>query len=151
MVAVSSIMVLQKAWFPIDVFFTLSGVSLKLMVALSSRSMSHLLYRFRMIAFHPSTFCRLGLTPKAWIVVKPTLMINCRRQLLPLTTVHHEIKRRRQPSLWGLLYNILWYSRASYELRWYRLPARMPLGPRLLPRTGPRRGRCATSSDLLRS
>ena len=64
-VAFSSIMVLQKGWFPIDVFFTLSGVSLKLIVALSSRSMSHLLYRFRMIAFHPSTFCRLGLTPKA--------------------------------------------------------------------------------------
>ena len=65
MVAFSLIMVLQKGWFPIDVFFTLSGVSFKLIVALSSRSISHLLYRSRVIAFHPSTFSRLGLTPRA--------------------------------------------------------------------------------------
>ena len=66
------------------------------------------------------------------MVVKPTLMINCGLQLMPLSTVHHEIKRRRQTRLWRLTYNILRYSRASYELRWYRLPVRMPLGPRLL-------------------
>ena len=40
--------------------------------------------------------------------------------------------------------HILWYSRASYELRWYRLPARMPLGPRLLltKRWSPARALC---------
>ena len=36
MVDFSSIMVLRKGWFPIDGFFTLSGVSFKLIVALSS-------------------------------------------------------------------------------------------------------------------
>ena len=34
-------------------------------MSFNSRSMSHLLYRSRMIAFRSSTFCRLGLTPKA--------------------------------------------------------------------------------------
>ena len=60
-------MVLQKGWLPIDAFLTLLGVSFKIVVGLNSQSMSHLLYRSRMIAFRPSTFCMLGLTPKACI------------------------------------------------------------------------------------
>ena len=173
MVAFSSIMVLQKGWFPIDVFFTLSGVSFKLIEVLSSRSISHLLYRFRMIAFHPSTFCRLGLTPRAcfftvtfpflfwrtggvlndsvpvgllcnhgcdvhpslmflwsavfaigWLSLRPCGSCGKARRYdqlstpaAALTIVRHGIKCRRQPRFWGLLYNRLWYLRASYELR----------------------------------
>ena len=53
--------VLQKAWLLIDAFLTLSSMSF------NSRSTSHFLYRSGMIAFRPTIFCRLGLTPKACI------------------------------------------------------------------------------------
>ena len=58
-------MVLKKGGLPNDAFLTLSGVSFKLIVKLSSRSISNLLYRSRMVAFRPSIFSRLGLTPRA--------------------------------------------------------------------------------------
>ena len=104
--------VLQKAWLPINAFLTLSSMSF------NSRSMSHFLYRSCMIAFRPTIFCRLGLTPKACIFTVTLFPFLFKRTTGVLNnSVHAGLPcshgRDIHPSrvvLWSAVFAIAWRS-----------------------------------------
>ena len=86
-------------------------------MSFNSRSMSHLLCRSRMIAFSPSTFCRLGLTPREYILTVTFLFLFKRTNGVPNNSVPAGLPcshgRDVHPSpvfLWPAVFAMGWHS-----------------------------------------